>query len=302
MEDLLYNYLVHICGSGNVAVNVPLRQKTTFRIGGNAKYFVTVPNKNALLKLLSALNFLGQKYYIIGMGANILADSRGYDGVIIKLGFAEITHNDEFIYADAGAKLGVVANYARDNELSGLEWCVGIPATVGGACFMNCGAFGKEMKDVVALVDVIDGGEVKTLTNKEIGYGYRRSIFQDCPMIIIGVYLKMTKGDREKIAADMKEILAKRAAHPTEPSAGSVFLRPRDGFYVGKEIEKLGYKGYKIGGAKVSESHANFIINDGGATSDDVLNLIAEIQTKVFETTGVELRHEIKLLNDDSYL
>lgn len=302
MEDLLLNYLVHVCGKDAVAADVPLRQKTTFRIGGNAKYFVTVPDRNSLLKLLSALNFLEQRYYVIGMGANILADSRGYDGVIIKLGFAEITHNDEFIYADAGAKLGVVANYARDNGLSGLEWCVGIPATIGGACFMNCGAFGREMKDVVAMVDAIEDGGIVTLTNKQIGYGYRRSIFQDRAMIITGAYLKMTKGSREKIAADMKEILAKRSAHPKEPSAGSVFLRPYDGFYVGREIENLGYKGYKIGGAKVSESHANFIINDGGATSDDVLNLIAEIQAKVLEKTGVNLRHEIKLLNDDSYL
>ncbi|MDR1917969.1 MAG: UDP-N-acetylmuramate dehydrogenase [Christensenellaceae bacterium] len=302
MKDILLNYLVHICGAENVAENVPLSQKTTFRIGGNARYFVTVPTANALFRLLSALNFLEQKYFIIGLGANILADSSGYNGVIIKLGFNKITHNDEFIYADAGAKLGVVANYARENGLSGLEWCVGIPATIGGACFMNCGAFGKSMEDVVAMVDVIYDGEIKTLTNKEIAYSYRHSIFQDRPMIIIGAYLKMTKGDPEQIGAAMKEILIKRSNHPKEPSAGSVFLRPYDGFYVGKEIEKLGLKGHTVGGAKVSDEHANFIINNGGATSDDVLNLIDEIKTKVKSATGVELRHEIKLLNNDNYL
>jgi UDP-N-acetylmuramate dehydrogenase len=302
MKDLLLDYLIHICGAENVATNVALSGKTTFRIGGNAKYFVGVPNKNALLRLLSALNFLEQKYFVIGLGANILADSSGYDGVIIKLEFKEITHNDEFIYADAGAKLGVVANYARDNALSGLEWCVGIPATIGGACFMNCGAFGKEMKDVVIMVDAIEDGEVITLTNKEIEYGYRKSIFTERPMIIIGAYLRMSKGDKEKITNDMKEILVKRSSHPKEPSAGSVFLRPYDGFYVGKVIEELGFKGHKIGGAKVSNSHSNFIINDGGATSEDVLNLIAEIKDAVIKKTGVELRHEIKLLNNDSYL
>jgi UDP-N-acetylmuramate dehydrogenase len=302
MEDLLLNYLIHICGRDAVAVNVPLSGKTTFRIGGNAKYFVGVPNKNALLRLLSALNFLGQKYFIIGLGANILADDNGYDGVIIKLEFKEIIHNCEFIYADAGAKLGVVANYARDNGLSGLEWCVGIPATIGGACYMNCGAFGKEMKDVVVMVDAIENGEIVTLTNKELQYSYRRSIFFERPMVIIGAYLKMVKGNREKIAADMKEILIKRSAHPKEPSAGSVFLRPYDGFYVGKVVEELGFKGYKVGGAKVSEKHSNFIVNDGGASGADVLALIAEIRAKVKEKTGVELRHEIKLLNNDTYL
>jgi UDP-N-acetylmuramate dehydrogenase len=302
MEDILHNYLIHICGSENVGVNVPLSTKTTFQIGGNAAYFVTVPTKEALMKLLSALNFLQQKYFIIGLGANILADSNGYDGVIIKLGFKEIMHNDNFLYADAGAKLGVVANYARDNGLSGLEWCVGIPATIGGACYMNCGAFGKEMKDVVIMVDAIEDGEIKTLTNKEIQYGYRKSIFSERPMVITGAYLMMTKGGKEKIGAEMKEIIIKRSAHPKEPSAGSVFLRAKDGFYVGKEIEKLGYKGKKIGGAKVSEKHANFIINDGGATSEDVLNLISEIKDKVKEATGVELHHEIKILDNDSYL
>jgi UDP-N-acetylmuramate dehydrogenase len=302
MEDLLFDYLTHICGGENVAVNSPLSAKTTFQIGGNAKYFVTVPSKESLLKLLSALNFLEQKYFIIGLGANILADSDGYDGVIVKLGFREVTHNDNFIYADAGAKLGVVANYARDNGLSGLQWCVGIPATIGGACYMNCGAFGKEMKDIVIMVDAIEDGEVVTLTNREIQYGYRKSIFHERPMVIIGAYLKMEKGDKEQIGQEMKDILIKRSGHPKEPSAGSVFLRPYDGFYVGQEIEKLGYKGYRVGGAKVSEKHANFIVNDGGATSDDVLNLIAEIKDRVKEKTGVELRHEIKLLNSDNYL
>jgi UDP-N-acetylmuramate dehydrogenase len=297
MEDILYNYLIHTCGKENVSRDVSLSTKTTFQIGGAAKYFVVAPNKEALLKLQSALNFLGQPYYIIGMGANILASSTGYDGVVIQLGFKDITHTDEFIYADAGAKLGVVGNYAREHGLSGLEWSTGIPATIGGAVYMNCGAFNKEMKDIVIMADVLQkNGEVVTLPNSQMEFGYRDSIFHRVPMIILGAYLRMDKGNKEEIALGMKEVMAKRSNHPKEPSAGSVFKRPQDGFYVGKEIEKLGFKGYQIGGAKVAESHANFIINDGGASSGDVLAVMKEIKEKVKAATGVELQSEIEFL------
>jgi UDP-N-acetylmuramate dehydrogenase len=297
MKDILYDYLSNLCGKDSVAVNVMLWQKTTFKIGGAAKYFINVKSKEILPRLISALNFVQEPYFIIGMGANVLADSAGYDGAVIKLNFNEITHTDNFIYADAGAKLGVVCNYARDNNLSGLEWAAGIPASIGGAVYMNCGAFGREMKDVIVMIDVLESGEIKTLTNTDLQFAYRTNILHKRKnAVVLGAYLRMTKSDKEIIAGEMKAIIAKRMSHPKEPSAGSVFLRPYDGFYVGKVIEELGFKGHKIGGAMVSQSHGNFIINTGGATSEDVLALIDEIQTKVKKETGVELHHEIVLL------
>jgi UDP-N-acetylmuramate dehydrogenase len=296
MDDILYNYLTHICGTGNIEKDALLSKHTTFNIGGPAKYIVTVKTREQLQKLISALNFLEHPYFILGLGANVLADSTGYNGVVIKLGFKEITHTDNFIYADAGAKLGVVCNYARDNGKTGMEWAVGIPATIGGSVYMNCGAFGKSMQDIVVMVDVLEDGEFRTITATEADFGYRHSLFQNSGMIIVGAYLRLFSGEKTEITQKMKEILVKRSGHPKEPSAGSVFKRPRDGFYVGETIEKLGMKGMKIGGAKVSEKHCGFIVNDGDATSDDVKAVINKVVTAVEESTGTRLETEIIML------
>jgi UDP-N-acetylmuramate dehydrogenase len=296
MEDILYNYLIHICGNDAVERNAMLSKWTTFRIGGPAKYFVTVNSKEMLVKLISALEFLEYPYFIIGMGANILANTIGYDGVVIKLEFGEITHTDDFVYADAGAKLGVVVNYARDNGKTGLEWAVGIPATIGGAIYMNCGAFGKEMKDVVVMVDILENAEIRTITAKEMNFEYRSSIFHRKDAVILGAYLHLQSGSKAEITGKMKEILMKRSGHPKEPSAGSVFKRPYDGFYVGKVIEELGLKGLQIGGARVSEKHCGFIVNDGTATSDDVLAVINKVADTVESATGIRLETEIVIL------
>lgn len=295
-DDILFNYLVHICGAAQVRRDEPLSRWTTFRVGGPAKYFVQVTSKATLQKLLSALKYVEIPYFILGMGANVLASDQGYDGVIIKLEFKEIYHNDAFIYADAGAKLGVVGNYAQQHGLSGLEWSTGIPATIGGAVYMNCGAFEHSMQDCVVMVDIIDQGVVKTLTVNQLDYGYRHSIFMQHDYIILGAYLRLQPAEPAQIKAKMQEILAKRANHPKEPSAGSTFKRPRDGFYVGKTIQELGLKGCQIGGAKVSEQHAGFIVNTGNATCQDVCQLIKKIQDTVQQATGVTLQTEVILL------
>ncbi len=298
MDDILYNYLVHICGEENILLNEPLSKWTTFRVGGPAKYFVTVKDKEILGKLLSALKFLEQKYFILGMGANVLASDKGYDGVIIKLGFKEITHTDNFIYADAGAKLGVVVNYAKDNGMSGLEWATGIPATIGGAVYMNCGAYGKQMQDVVVMVDIIQDGELSTISVNDINYGYRHSVFQEQDITILGAYLRLEKGDTQTIQNAMREIIVKRSTHPKQPSAGSVFKRPKDGFYVSRTIDELGLKNYTVGGARISEKHAGFIVNDGGATCDDILNVIYKVQDEIEKATGVMLETELIFLGE----
>lgn len=296
MDDIIYAYLCHLCGTDNVRRDEPLSRWTTFRIGGNAQYLVQVTSKATLQKLLSALNYIEMPYFILGLGANVLASDQGYAGVIIKLAFKEIYHNDAFIYADAGAKLGVVVNYAQAHGLAGLAWATGIPATIGGAVYMNCGAFDHSMQDCVVMVDVLDHGVVKTLTANQLDYGYRHSVFMHHDYVILGAYLRLQPGDPAQIQQEMRAILVKRAKHPKEPSAGSTFRRPRDGFYVGKVIQELGLQGYQIGGAKVSEQHAGFIVNAGNATCADVLQLIKKIQDTVQQATGVTLQTEIILL------
>ncbi len=298
MDATLDHYLEHLCGVANVQRDAPLSQYTTWRVGGTADYLVTVPDKNTLCRLISALTFLEQPYFILGLGANVLASDHGYRGVVVRLGFRQITHNDEFLYADAGATLGSVIKYARDHGLTGLEWATGIPASVGGATYMNCGAFGHSFGDAVVMVDVLDQGVVKTLTARQLAFGYRHSRFMDTPQIILGVYLRLDRDDPVTITARMNEFLAQRAHHPKQPSAGSVFKRPRDDFNVGATIERLGLKGFRIGDAMVSPEHANFIVNLGHATAHDIDQIIDHVQDAVADATGVLLTPEIIYLGE----
>ena len=294
--DILENYLRHVCGAENVKIDEPLANWTTFRVGGPAKYFVIVNDKQSLVRLVRGLEYIECPYFILGMGANVLASDLGYDGVVIKLNFKKIEQNDVFVYADAGAKLGAVINYAAEHGLSGLEWATGIPATVGGGVFMNCGAFGHNLGEVVIMVDIFTHGEIKTLTGKQLEFGYRHSVFMDEPAVILGAYFRLEHGEPDTIKQQMHEVLQKRARHPHEPSAGSVFKRPKDGFYVGKVVEELGLAGYRVGGAMVSPQHCNFIVNTGGATCDDVLQVIYHLQDEVEKHTGVCLETEIIFL------
>lgn len=296
MSETLYHYLVHVCGAEHVRRDEPLARWTTFRVGGPAQFLVHVTSKQRLARLLNALNYLDYPYFILGLGANVLASDQGFAGVVIKLDFREIYHNDIFLYADAGARLGVVGNYARDHGLAGLEWATGIPATMGGAVYMNCGAFGHSMQDCVVMVDVIDQGVVKTLTVNQLNYGYRHSVFMEKDYVILGAYLRLTPGDPATIGAQMRAIIAKRAHHPKLPSAGSTFKRPYDGFYVGKTIQELGLAGYQIGGAQVSPEHAGFIVNTGGATAGDIYQLITHVQDTVRRATGVTIQPEVIFL------
>jgi len=294
--DILENYLQHICGAANVKRDEPLNQWTTFKVGGPARFLVIVEHKHTLRRLLKALQYLEYPYFILGLGANVLASDQGFDGVVIKLAFKNIEHNDVFLYADAGAKLGAVVNYARDHSLSGLEWATGIPATIGGGIYMNCGAFEHCLSDVVVLVDVIINGEIKTLTRNQLDFGYRHSLFMEQPAVIIGAYFRLEHGKKDEISAQMQKIITKRQRQPHEPSAGSVFKRPKPDFYVGKVIEDLGLAGYTVGGAQISPQHCNFIVNKGGATCDNILKIIYHVQDTVEKQTGVLLETEIIFL------
>lgn len=299
MEQVLKSYLEYICGKENVGENVVLSSKTTFKIGGPARWFVTVPTKEALMRLISTLNYIEQKWFVIGTGANILASDNGYDGVIIRLGFRDIIDNGCFVYADAGAALKRLCNFAREQSLSGLEFASGIPGTVGGALFMNAGAHGGQISDVVAMADVLVDGEVKTLNALELSFKYRHSIFHKKPgWIILGAYFFLKKcADKTEIAAKEQMLASVRMqSQPTEPSAGSVFKRPSPDFAVGKAIDELGLKGTRIGGARISDKHAGFIINTGNATCKDVLALIKLVRRKIKQKHDLYLQTEIQIL------
>jgi len=298
MEKVLKSYLEYLCGHTNVAENVPLSTKTSFKIGGPARFFVMVTTKESLIRLISALRYINQKYFVIGNGTNILADDNGYDGVVIKLGFKQIIENQCFIYADAGAILKSVCNTARKQGLSGLEWACGIPGTVGGAVYMNAGAHGGQISDVVTMVDVLIDGELKSLDNKQLNFAHRKSIFHTKPnWVILGAYFYLTHSTMENVKNKENQYLAHRhETQPTEPSAGSIFKRPRAELIPAKAIDDLGLKGTRIGGASISRKHAGFIINEGGATSKDVCELIKVIRSAVYKKHKVKLELEIKNL------
>ena len=294
--ELLENYLRHICGTEKVKVNEPLARWTTFRVGGPARYLVLVEDKAVLVRLIKALEYVEYPYFILGLGANVLASDAGYDGVVIKLNFNKIEQNDVFIYADAGAKLGAVVNYARDHGLAGLAWAAGIPATVGGGIYMNCGAYDHCLGEITVMVDVLVHGEIKTLTQQQMEFGYRHSVFMEQPAVILGAYFRLEHGDKTEIENQMQVVIAKRRRQPHAPSAGSVFKRPRTDFYVGKVVESLGLSGYTVGGAMVSPQHCNFIVNTGNATCEDILQVLYHVQDTVEKQTGVLLEPEIVFL------
>lgn len=295
MKRVLKSYIEHVCGVENVTTDVPLSTKTSFKIGGAAKFFVVVKSKEKLVRLISALNFIGESFFIIGGGTNILASDSGYAGVIIKLGFCDIVDNQTFLYADAGANLNTVVNFAKYKGLSGLEWAVGIPGTVGGAVYMNAGAYGGDVSQVVTLVDVLVDGKIETMDATKLEFEYRSSIFQrNRDWVILGVYFYLRKRPKKEIEEKQLEFLQKRiSTNPKLPNAGSIFKKPSEDFYVGKAIEELGLKGYKVGGAMVSKEHAGFIVNKGKAKSEDVEKLIVYIKNKVKKKHGVELEEEI---------
>ena len=295
MREVLKSYLEYICGKDNVEVDALLSEKTNFKIGGPAKFFVTVPNKAVLLRLVSALKFIEEDFFIIGGGYNILAGDYGFDGVVVKLGFSEILDNGPFLYADAGARLGDVLNFAKERTLSGLEFAVGIPGTVGGAVFMNAGAYGGQLSDVLVCADVLVDGAVVNMNATELRLKYRTSIFQKRKdWIILGAYFYLSSGNHDDIEAKQNELFQKRLASQPyyEASAGSTFRRPRPTFYVGTTIRDLGLQGLVIGGAQISEKHAGFIINKGGATARDVIKVVNTIKREVYKKFGVRLRLE----------
>lgn len=284
-----------------VLENEPMARRTTFRIGGPARLLLEVQTPEALAALYHTCKAEGIPCFVLGNGSNLLVDDEGYDGVVLHLGegFAKITREDCDVIAGAGVKLTALANFARNNGLAGLEFSFGIPGSVGGAAYMNAGAYGGEMKDVLVSCDIVTAqGEIKTLTAAEMDMSYRHTALMSNESIVTSIRVRLTPDDPQAITARMDDYMGRRKdKQPLEyPSAGSTFKRPV-GYFAGALIQQCGLKGYTVGGAQVSEKHAGFIINRGGATAKDVRDLIAHIQKTVKEETGVSLECEVLRLS-----
>lgn len=283
----------------------PMAKHTSFKIGGNADVFLKVRTLATLKDLLEALKAQKIPYFILGNGSNLLVSDSGIRGVVIKLvgDFQKIELVDEdVIECGAGVHLIKLCRFAQQNALSGLEFAYGIPATVGGAVFMNAGAYDGEMKDVLLSTEnLTPSGERITLAASELDLLYRHSRYSVTGEIILSARLKLNRGNAAQIKEKMDGFLARRREkQPLKyPNAGSVFKRP-PGNYAGTLIQTCGLKGKKIGGAEVSAKHAGFIVNTGGATCQDVLSLISHIQATVLEKADVALESEVRVVGDFS--
>ena len=294
----------NIAGEECIFCNEMMSDHTTFRVGGQAKYFVVPFRAEDIKKYILEAEEYKIPFYVIGNGSNLLVSDKGYDGMIIMLGrdLGNITVNGDRITAEAGTSLARLFNTARRHSLSGLEFAAGIPGTLGGACYMNAGAYGGEMKDVLTKVVTIDRqGNTHEYKQGEMELSYRNSIFIRKQEIILSAEMKLCKGDVEKMTRKVNELLEKRKEkQPLEyPSAGSTFKRP-EGDFAGRLIEECGLKGKGINGAEVSKKHAGFIINRNNATARDIYDTINLVTETVLEKTGIKLEPEVRLLGDFS--
>lgn len=278
----------------------PMKNHTTFKTGGNAKVFICPKNEAELSSALKISDALGLKPFILGNGSNLLVSDSGITDrpvIYIGEGFSSVKLLDEnTIEVGAGASLSSLCRFALENSLTGLEFAFGIPGSCGGAAYMNAGAYGGEMKDVVLRCNHLDfKGNPGSFDKEQLDFGYRHSVYSESEYVITSIILTLKKGEKEEIHSKMKDILQRRKdKQPLEyPSAGSVFKRP-EGYFAGALIEQAGLKGKQIGGAMVSEKHAGFIINYDNATTTDVLDLVKFCQDTVMEKFGVMLEREIK--------
>lgn len=284
-----------------VRLNEPMKIHTSFKIGGNASLFIRVNSLSGLKQIVKVCKEEDYPTFVLGKGSNILVSDEGMNCAVIKLGgdFNAITLvDDDTVYCGAAVSLAKLCTFAADNSLSGLEFAWGIPGSAGGAAYMNAGAYGGEMKDVLLCCNHLSpNGETGTFSKKELDLSYRHSVYSDKDYIITGLTVKLIKDSETEIRKRMDDFMFRRKSkQPLEyPSAGSVFKRP-EGYFAGTLIEQSGLKGCTIGGAQVSEKHAGFIINKGDASAGDVKDLIAHVQKTVFEKYSVNLECEVRFV------
>lgn len=300
-----YNYIEMIAEKYGAECirNEKLAKYTSFEIGGCCDILVKPNSADCLKDILKICRENGINYYILGRGSNVLISDKGLKGAVILLSsdFSDIwsgEEDNEHIYCAAGASLTKVCSFARDNSLTGLEFAYGIPGSVGGALYMNAGAYGGEMKDVVESCFYLDENcELKKMSASEMELSYRHSIFSGKNYVITAVCFKLSKGDKSEISAKMSGLMEKRRSkQPLEyPSAGSTFKRP-EGDFAARLIEASGLKGYTCGGAQVSEKHSGFVINKDNASFEDVMNVIKDVKEKVYADSGVMLECEVLVM------
>ncbi len=298
MKADLLEQIKKICQ--NTEENVPMAKYTTFRIGGAAEVLCEPESREETESLVSLLKDENEPYTVIGNGSNLLVSDAGIDGVVIRIAKrmkkAEVL--GETISAEAGILLSELSSIAAKAGLTGLEFASGIPGTLGGAIYMNAGAYGGEIGTLIETVTYLsEDGEIKTAGREELFFGYRKSSFSENGGILLGCTLTLSKGNEQEIRAKMQELSRKRAEKQplSYPSAGSAFKRP-EGHFAGALIEESGLKGFRIGGAGISEKHAGFLVNYGGATAKDVRAVIRHVQKTVQEKSGVFLEPEIRMI------
>ena len=289
-------------GEDRLFLDEPMKKHTTFRIGGSADCFLVPENTDQVQTILQICREEEVPYFILGNGSNLLVSDQGYRGVVIQLfrNFAGIQVEGKKIHAQAGTLLSTIAAAARNASLTGFEFAGGIPGTLGGAVVMNAGAYGGEMKDVLADVTVLTKeGEILVIPAEQLEMGYRTSIVKTAGYIVLEAVISLEEGEEEKIRARMKELSDMRTSkQPLEyPSAGSTFKRP-EGYFAGKLIMDSGLRGYRVGGAQVSEKHCGFVINTGDATARDVRVLMEDVKRIVYDKYGVTLEPEVKFLGE----
>lgn len=291
----------NIIDKENILLNEPMKKHSNFRSGGNAKIYLLPKTVKELEELIKYFENNNTEYIILGRGTNILVKDGGIDKVVIstfKLTGLEI--EDNIVTADAGTPLALIANKALAKELEGFEFAGGIPGSLGGGIFMNAGAHGGELKDVLLDVRVIDNGKIKVLKPEQLDLSYRHSNIAEKGYVVLSARIKLKKGSKEEIKAKMEEFKDYRTrTQPSDPSAGSTFKRP-EGYIAAKLIDEAGLKGYTVGGACVSKKHAGFVINENNASTNDILAVIEHVKKEVFGKYHVRLEEEVRIIGKDA--
>lgn len=282
--------------------DVPLSTCTTLRVGGKADYVAEAQKEESFCAVLALLQKERIPYLVMGNGSNLLVKDGGFRGVVLRMGrgFGRIERTDDGLYAQAGALMSLLSKTALDYGLAGLEFAQGIPGTVGGGIYMNAGAYGGEMSQVVKFVRLFDGESIRDVPGNEMRFAYRHSLAMDENALVLGAAFRLEKGNSVEIDAKMRDYAKRRRdKQPLEyPSAGSFFKRPA-GYFAGALIEQSQLKGVSCGGAQVSEKHAGFLINKGDATARDFLNLMEKVQTEVYKNFGVHLENEVRIVGNE---
>lgn len=303
MQTQLLTQMTGILGKDQVAIEESMQQHTTFRIGGKADFFLTPDNIEQITALVQLFRNEAVPFFILGNGSNILVGDRGIRGAVIQLGnaFSDCEITGTTMVAKSGIKLSRLANLALEHGLTGLEFAAGIPGTLGGAIYMNAGAYGGEMKQVIEEVTFLDpDGTLKTVSVEDCEFGYRTSIFsKTAGCVILECKIKLSQGDPVMIREIMNDFAQRRTSkQPLHlPSAGSTFKRP-EGHFAGKLIQDADLMGFRVGGASVSTKHAGFVVNDQGATAAEVRELMRQVQERVEDKFGVKLEPEVKFIGE----